>query len=200
MIEILFNDIISTLSFVHIPNQETLAIVDEDLKVYKTITYGTFEPSDDDLANAWDKALHDYYELDCEEVTSEWRIDQSQKSLEAFKEYLKEERKNRGNEYDMAYDAWLCICACVNGQDFEESKDIIKDWYDIDVMEREDDHNLYDVNFETCCFTIKNVNGKASVDENSIEIYQDDSPISDCLGSFTIKEIADRCELDEHKS
>lgn len=52
MADVLFNDEVSTLSFVHIPNQEALVIVDEGLKVYKTISYNPFEPSDQDLLDA----------------------------------------------------------------------------------------------------------------------------------------------------
>lgn len=86
-----------------------------------------------------------------------------------------------------AYDDWLCLCACVNGQDFEQSKKEIKEWYDIDVMERADDQELYDVNFGVCAFTIhREHDGRAFVDENSIEVYKD----IDCLGQFTVEEIA----------
>ena len=95
MLEVLFNDEVSTLSFVHIPNQEALAIVDEDLKVYKTISYNPFEPSDQDLLDAWDNALHEYYDLDCEEVFSEWRISQAKKSNEAFSQWLEEDKSKR---------------------------------------------------------------------------------------------------------
>ena len=87
-----------------------------------------------------------------------------------------------------AYDDWLCLCACVNGQDFEQSKKEIKEWYDIDVMEREDDQDLYDVNFGVCAFTVWNTKGKAFISEDSIEVYDD----IDYLGQFTIKEIMKR--------
>ena len=95
MIEVLFNDQVSTLSLVNIPNQEMLAIVNEDLDIYKTITYGTFEPSDQELQDAWDNALHEYYDLDSEEVFSEWRIDQTKKSNDAFKQWLEEDKSKR---------------------------------------------------------------------------------------------------------
>lgn len=87
-----------------------------------------------------------------------------------------------------AYDDWLCICACVNGQDYSESQNILKEWYenDIQIMTVFRDEDLYDVNFGVCCFTINNKNGKAFVNELSIEVYDG----LDCLGCYSVDELA----------
>lgn len=98
MLEVLYNDLHNELSFVHNVNKETLLIVDSDLKVYASICYNPFEPSDQDLIDAWEKATRDYYDIDCEEVFSEWRISQKAQSDENFKKFLEEEHgKEVGN-------------------------------------------------------------------------------------------------------
>lgn len=187
MLEILYNDNHNALSFIHLVDKETLLIVDDDLKIYATISHNPFEPSDQDLIDAWEKATAQYYDIYCEEITSEWRIESKKQSDEDFKKWLEKERGSyeRYNIYERAYNDYLSLCGTINGEGFDKSKELIKEYYNINVMERADDHDLYDVNFGTCCFTIKNENGKAFIDDNSVEIYED----ADSLGCFNMKEI-----------
>lgn len=91
-----------------------------------------------------------------------------------------------------AYNDYKSICFAVNGYDFEESKKILWEWYNEQAFNEDDE--LYDVNFGTCCFTIFNKNGKAIVG-NSIEVYNDKE--DSCLGDFTIDEIAEKGEIEE---
>jgi hypothetical protein len=83
-----------------------------------------------------------------------------------------------------AYNDYLSLCALVNGVDFEKSK---KELSEPPMNETE---KRYDVNFGTCCFTVDNVNGKAFVNEYSIELWEDD----DLLDSFSIKEIEEKLD------
>ena len=76
--------------------------------------------------------------------------------------------------YKQAYNDFLSLCALVNGFDFEESKKILSQPTMNETEKR------YDVNFGTCCFTVDNVNSKAFVNENGIELLE---------SSISIKEI-----------
>ena len=94
----------------------------------------------------------------------------------------------RKETFKQAYNDWLCICACVNGLDYNKSQSEIKEWYDkdIQVMTRSDDKELYDVNFGVCAFTInKTKNNKAWVNEQSIEVYDG----LDCLGCYSVQDL-----------
>lgn len=105
----------------------------------------------------------------------------------------KPKRKTKKQLFAKAYDDWLCLCACVNGQEYEQSKREIEDWYGENADIMNEDEELYDVNFGVCAFTVLNEDGKAFISENSIEVYDNgDGNSCDCLGQFTIKEIMKR--------
>lgn len=88
MLETLYNDPYVGLTFIHNVNKETLQIVDEDFLVYESITYNPFEPSNEDIANAWEKATTKYLRIGSEDKLTAWRENQKASSDKSFREWL----------------------------------------------------------------------------------------------------------------
>lgn len=95
--------------------------------------------------------------------------------------------------YKKAFNDWISLCAIVNGEDYHQAiKELENDFYDITYS----DDELTDINFGTCCFTINNENGKAFVNDNSIEIWNDE----DCCildNQASVKDIMERGEIND---
>ena len=96
MIEVLYNDAYNDLSFIHIVDKETLAIVDSNMYVYDSLCYNPFEPSDEDIADMWRKTTQKYYRIGDEELAlKDWRHNQKEQSDNNFIAWLAEDAKGR---------------------------------------------------------------------------------------------------------
>ena len=89
MLETLYNDPYLQLSFIHNVNKETLLVVDDDLYVYESISYNPFEPSNEDIAQVWEKTTTKYLRIGTEDNLTAWRESQKAQSDKLFREWLK---------------------------------------------------------------------------------------------------------------
>lgn len=96
MLEVLYNDGFNDLSFVHIVDKESLAVIDSNFQVYSTICYNPFEPSNEDLLDMWKKATREYYSSSIrgDAILREWRRKQRSQSDNNFKKWLKRSKNN----------------------------------------------------------------------------------------------------------
>jgi len=89
MLEIIYNDSFSQLSIINKPNEEKVVVVDEDFKVYTSVDYGLFSPSNDDYKKMWRDAVYDYFKLGVDvDLLNDYRQRQSLNSVQAFDEWL----------------------------------------------------------------------------------------------------------------
>ena len=95
MLEILYNDNFSDLSLVVNNYKETTMIIDSDLFKYweESFDYTDMET----LFKNWDNALLKYYRVGEEDVLPKRREEMYNKSLKAFKQFLKEHREELGD-------------------------------------------------------------------------------------------------------
>ena len=92
MLETIYTDAFSDLTFIHNVNKETLLIIDSEFKVYASISYNPFEPSNEDILDAWKKASSDYYAFTGgDDKLYEYRLNMKTRSDEAFAKWLKED-------------------------------------------------------------------------------------------------------------
>ena len=98
MLETIYNDAYSELTLINNLNKETLYIIDSDYKVYGFISYNPFEPSNEDILDAWKRATSDYFELDnkTDHLVS-YRASMKQRSDTAFKDWLDEDSGEHAN-------------------------------------------------------------------------------------------------------
>lgn len=94
MLQVLHNDAFSQLSLIQNMNNETLQIIDDDLLVYDTISFNPFEPEDEELVDAWTKALKKYFRIGEEDKLIEWRENMVARSIEEFKNFLQQGKEN----------------------------------------------------------------------------------------------------------
>ena len=95
MLQVLHNDAFSQLSLMQNLNNETLQIIDDDYYIYDTISFNPFEPEDEELLDAWTKALNKYFRIGEDDKLIEWRQGLMARSIEQFKEFLKESKENQ---------------------------------------------------------------------------------------------------------
>lgn len=95
MLQVLHNDAFSQLSLIQNMNNETLQIIDDDLLVYDTISFNPFEPEDEELVDAWTKALKKYFRIGEEDKLIEWRENMMARSIEEFKNFLQQSKENQ---------------------------------------------------------------------------------------------------------
>ena len=92
--------------------------------------------------------------------------------------------------YKKAYNAYISVCGLIEGMTFEDGYKYFEE-FDYNVLNKNDER--FDINFDVACLTINNVNGKCSVNDKSIEVYDG----LDCLGNFTAEECANLGEVEE---
>lgn len=84
------------------------------------------------------------------------------------------------------------LCKLFNGKPYEECIKVCEekcfDYFN-------DDDELFDINYGTACFTINNENGKAKVNDKSIELWNDN--IGNYLGTYTLEEIRGELENEQ---
>ncbi len=97
MLQVLFNDLYSNLNFIVNLSDESVMIVDDDLKKHFEISFNPWEPEDEELIEEWTKAVKDYYQIDNGEVDTltPWREAQVERSINSFKKYLKDSKENQ---------------------------------------------------------------------------------------------------------
>ena len=65
----------------------SLVVVDDDFKVYGSLSYNPFEPTKRDLLQLWENAFKEYLQVDNKEALwNEWRENTYHRSLEQFKQ------------------------------------------------------------------------------------------------------------------
>lgn len=94
MLQVLHNDAFSQLSLMQNLNNETLQIIDDDYYIYDTISFNPFEPEDEELIDAWTKALKKYFRIGEEDKLIEWRENMMARSIEEFKKCLQQLKEN----------------------------------------------------------------------------------------------------------
>lgn len=94
MLQVLHNDAFSQLSLMQNLNNETLQIIDDDYYIYDTISFNPFEPEDEELVDAWTKALKKYFRIGEEDKLIEWRENMMARSIEEFKNFLQQSKEN----------------------------------------------------------------------------------------------------------
>ena len=94
MLQVLHNDAFSQLSLMQNLNNETLQIIDDDYYIYDTISFNPFEPEDEELIDAWTKALKKYYRIGEEDKLIEWRENMMARSIKEFKKCLQQLKEN----------------------------------------------------------------------------------------------------------
>ena len=95
MLQVLHNDAFSQLSLMQNLNNETLQIIDDDYYIYDTISFNPFEPEDEELVDAWTKALKKYFRIGEEDKLIEWRENMMARSIEEFKNFLQQSKENQ---------------------------------------------------------------------------------------------------------
>ena len=95
MLQVLHNDLYSNLNFVVNLNDESVMIIDDDLQKHFEISFNPWEPEDKQLINEWTKAVKNYYQIDNAEQDNltAWREAQVERSINSFKQYLKDSKK-----------------------------------------------------------------------------------------------------------
>ena len=70
-------------------------IIDDDLQKHFEISFNPWEPEDKQLINEWTKAVKNYYQIDNAEQDNltAWREAQVERSINSFKQYLKDSKK-----------------------------------------------------------------------------------------------------------
>ena len=94
MLQVLHNDAFSQLSLIQNMNNETLQIIDDDYYIYDTISFNPFEPEDEELLDAWTKALNKYFRIGEDDKLIEWRENMMARSIEEFKKCLQQLKEN----------------------------------------------------------------------------------------------------------
>ncbi len=94
MLQVLHNDAFSQLTLMQNLNNETLQIIDDDFTIYDTISFNPFEPEDEELVDAWTKALKKYFRIGEEDKLIEWRENMMARSIEEFKNFLQQSKEN----------------------------------------------------------------------------------------------------------
>ena len=89
MLEIIYNDSYSQLTLMNNLNNESLVVIDDDFKVYETLSYNPFEPNDDDLFIMWEKSIKRYFRIGKKDNFTDWRKSMYEKSKELFMDWLK---------------------------------------------------------------------------------------------------------------
>ena len=101
MLEVIYNDSYSMLTILNNLNQESFVVVDDSFNTYETLTYNPFEPTKDDLIYLFENSLRTYFDLENKEkhiLTSDYRRNMFDRSLELFKKWLNEHKEFWGCE------------------------------------------------------------------------------------------------------
>jgi len=94
MLQILFNDNYSQLSLIQNMNKEAIQVIDDDMKVYKSISFNPWEPEDEDIIAMWKESLEEYYQLKTDNpIWKEYRQSMFERSMKAFKQFLIDSKK-----------------------------------------------------------------------------------------------------------
>ena len=88
MLEVLYNDSFTQLSLVNNLNNESFAIIDDDFKVYETISYNPFEPTNEDILMFWKEATKTYFGIGKSDDFKLWKSNQRKRSINAFHKWL----------------------------------------------------------------------------------------------------------------
>lgn len=88
MLEVIYNDCYSQLTLVNNINNESAVIIDDDFKVYQSLSYNPFQPSDEDFKSMWENAVNTYFMLGKDDNLKTYRENQAQQSINAFNEWL----------------------------------------------------------------------------------------------------------------
>lgn len=101
MLEIIYNDCYSQLTIINNLNQESFVVVDDEFNTYETLSYGTFEPTKDDLVYLFKQSLIRYFDLDNQvehAIAKSYRQNMFDKSMRVYKQWLNEQKKLWGGE------------------------------------------------------------------------------------------------------
>lgn len=130
MMNILYNDIYSNLMFAVNLNDESVMIIDDDLQKHFEESFNPWEPEDEDLIDAWTKAVNKYFELDSnnDERSLTWRQGMAKRSIEGFKQYLIDAKKPQLPDFektvkDLARHYVYNICENEDRLDFYNDED-----------------------------------------------------------------------------